>query len=317
MPELSLEQRQIVAYGAVFIYFIIFSVFAHLLGIAKCWSIARRPTTNAKCVMGLLLFLVGSLALSLGPLLFGRPAFMLLISFAINMAAVVIAILGLQEYSRSRGRYKQGRAQAIWALNLSALPFVAVLLLLANGRWHFLGEPNQNTGKKRVVREDRNFQFFAPGGRWCQVNTNKPYADAALMLRCAEPPMHYVILAETSPPTSKIDSLTRTATNNLSHAFPTVRILYQGPTRVGPVEGTRLHSQAAHSGEKIYLEHRLLSVRGWAYQLVAWGSQRDESVISQEAAEMARRFEILHIEPTSYEETEEGRRLKEILDNKP
>src|SRR5262245_36345342 len=82
-----------------------------LIGIAKCWSISRRPTTNAKCVLALQLVLIGWLSwigyLCLSTIIGAPLPFALLVSIAssgIILAAAVLAVVGLQEYSRGRGR---------------------------------------------------------------------------------------------------------------------------------------------------------------------------------------------------------------------
>src|SRR6266542_1321962 len=99
-----------------------------LAGIRKCWSISRRPTTNTKCIMGLMMILIAWLLFAVCPwLLILIPALVLIygvvamVSFGITMAAAVLAVVGLQEVSRRRDQYTQGRAQAISTLVLSGL----------------------------------------------------------------------------------------------------------------------------------------------------------------------------------------------------
>src|SRR5690348_3178975 len=103
------------------------------LGIAKCWSISRRATTNTKCVVGLLLVLAAWWAGSAGGLLLTpwpalRPLFALvgLGAFGLITAAIIVSVLGLAEYANQPGKYVQGRAQAIWALVLSGVLLLAV-----------------------------------------------------------------------------------------------------------------------------------------------------------------------------------------------
>ena len=127
------------AYGnlVTFLLIEVLVILALIAGIAKCYSISRRPTTNTKCVMALGLLLLACLiphlsqtASAIVPLPF--PELAEFISLAITLGSAVLAVIGLREYSRSRGAYKQGKAQAIWTLALSA--FVAAYPIRSSPR---------------------------------------------------------------------------------------------------------------------------------------------------------------------------------------
>jgi hypothetical protein len=141
-------------------------------GIAKCWSISRRPGTNAKCVMALMLLLVACLipfvirTLSvIVPIPF--PQIVALGEFAIILAAGVLAVIGLREYSR--GRYTQGKLQAIWALALSGVVAILPIALLAQLKWNFLGMAGTASPSRVLTHEELNFKFFVPGQRWHEI----------------------------------------------------------------------------------------------------------------------------------------------------
>src|SRR5262245_30361025 len=83
-----------------------------VLGLVKCGSISRRPATNTKCIIALMLVLIAWLQSALLSLFFGgadgsKIVIMAsgLITLGSMIAATVFAILGLVEYSRARGQY--------------------------------------------------------------------------------------------------------------------------------------------------------------------------------------------------------------------
>lgn len=100
-----------------------------LAGILKCITLSKRPATNSKCVWSLACFLAVFLVpatLNLIPK--ETPVFAPLTILArvfwiglCLVASVVLAIIGLVECGRDRGRFNQGRAQAIWALGLCGI----------------------------------------------------------------------------------------------------------------------------------------------------------------------------------------------------
>ena len=82
-------------------------------GAWTCWSISRRPATNAKCALALmfmlLVFLSASTLAILQQLLGRNPLLAVvgglagLMMLAGTVAAIVFAIVGLTEFSKQRG----------------------------------------------------------------------------------------------------------------------------------------------------------------------------------------------------------------------
>jgi len=297
MPILADVAASLAAYAAVLVLVALVLV----AGIAKCWSISRRPTTNTKCVISLALVLIawlvsvgGNGMLHLFPLpdlVFQAVA---MVSFGLSMAAVVLAALGLSEYARGRGRYTQGKAQAIWALVVSGLEIAFMIAFIVEVRWGVLGRRGPPTGARVVVFDDLNFKFYAPGGRWVEVQTNSLDRNATLALMCARPEVHFLVIAQKAPNKDySTDDLAELATKNLLNSVEPGRVVYRGPTRRDRLEGLRIHSVAPQSGQQLYFEHRLFVTNGWAYQLVAWGRQRDQARVAEEADYLARRFDLL------------------------
>jgi probable addiction module antidote protein len=104
---------------------------ALLAGALKCWSISRRPTTNTKCALALMLVLLGFVvAASVGvlmqnagtsPAMVAIRGLLALMMLGLMVTAIVLAILGLIEFPRPPRVFVQGRAQAIWALALAGV----------------------------------------------------------------------------------------------------------------------------------------------------------------------------------------------------
>ena len=192
-------------------------------GIAKCWSISRRPETNAKCVMALAVLLAGWLTLVVSIVLFSLiplPAIIdqiiSMVSFGMTLAGGVLATVGLREYSRRGSQFKQGRAQAISALVLSGSLLVSLLALIVEARWNVFGTRNPPVGARVLVFQDQNFRFLAPGGRWIQVESNSAIKEATLMLQRDKPKIHFVVsVNEETREGYSVNDLANDVTENL------------------------------------------------------------------------------------------------------
>jgi hypothetical protein len=80
-------------------------------------------------------------------------------------------------------------------------------------------------------------------------------------------------------------------------------VLFRGKAWSGKMVGLRLDSQANHSGQRFYFQHRLFTNKGWTYQLIAWGAARDEETVARAANDLVWRFEILDYEREASSET--------------
>src|SRR4051812_46184776 len=90
----------------------VFGLLVLTAGILKCWSISRRPTTSTKCVISLLLVLsawwissAGALWLASSPTL--RPLFGVVVlgTFCLITASIIVSVLGLVDYEKEPGKY--------------------------------------------------------------------------------------------------------------------------------------------------------------------------------------------------------------------
>ena len=266
-------------------------------GIAKCWSISRRPGTNTKCVMALMLLLIACLIpfvsrtlSAIVPIPF--PLIIALCEFAIILAAGVLAVIGLREYSR--GRYVQGKAQAIWALTLSGIVAILPLALLAQLKWNFLSTGGTATAGRVVTREDLNFKFFVPGHRWHEAESDPLDLKPVLALRCTGSDLQFAVVAQpASTHKQSSEQLEILATNTLSKALDDLRILSRAAIQKDTLEGIQLDIEAGHRGQPLYVENRLFDGNGFIYQLIAWGPKRYESTVMEQAQALLHRFELI------------------------
>ena len=150
----------------------IVAVLLTLAGLIKCYSVLRRPGTNAKCLISLMCVL-GALCLSsvlgiAGVLTKNETVGSLLrlvnagTAVCLLLGAIVLGMLGLMECQESR-KYKQGPAQAMWALAGTGL-LIILGLTLSMGDFSEASEwfkPSIPTGPPgaALVFEDFNFRF--------------------------------------------------------------------------------------------------------------------------------------------------------------
>ena len=150
----------------------IVAVLLTLAGLMKCYSILRRPGTNAKCLISLMCVL-GALCISgvlgiAGVLIKNETVGSLLklvnagTAVGLLLGTIVLGMLGLME-CQERRKYKQGPAQAMWALASAGVLITAGLTL---GMADFSGasewfKPSIPTGPPGapLVFEDFNFRF--------------------------------------------------------------------------------------------------------------------------------------------------------------
>jgi hypothetical protein len=284
-------------------------------GIAKCWSISRRPETNAKCVMALAVLLASWLTLVASIVLFSLIQLPNIIyqviskvAFGMMLAGGVLATVGLQEYSRRRGQFKQGRVQAISALVLSGFLLVFLLALVVEARWNVIGIRDPPSGARALVFRDQNLKFFAPGGRWIQVETNSLDWKATVMLQRNRPSVLFVLIAsEQLRDRYSVNDLADSAIEDLRHRVKGVEVTFRSEIRLSWLAGThygmRLTSEAGEVAHKLYFDHRLYFTNGWSYQFITWGRKEDRVTISEDANDLFRRFEVLDLNRRPAEKT--------------
>ena len=166
---------------------------ALLGGALKCWSTSRRPATNTKCALSLMIMLLALVFASgagalirksgLSPELILVGGVLRLGMMAALVTAIVLAILGLVECSKRRDVYTQGRTQAIWALALAGVMCLIAGVGFVRGLQRAAGfgtAAGQSQPGKILAFEDLNFQFRSPDRPWVAFDASRVNKDSKL-----------------------------------------------------------------------------------------------------------------------------------------
>ncbi len=169
-----------------------------LAGILKCLQIAKRPTTNTVCVLSLVLSLLAwTLTIGLGASggeLGVDPAVKRVVSLVIvaaTLACPVLGIVGLVQVRRSRGRYVQGRAQAVAGLLLGSIH----LALLTVG---IIRAETRDSGRapREVRLAEYNLHLQPPAGGWVARPLVTKGGRATLQFDQTSPEVSVLVLGE-------------------------------------------------------------------------------------------------------------------------
>ena len=182
---------------------------ALLAGALKCWSISRRPATNTKCALSLMIVLLSLIvAGSLGvvvkqigssPAMAFAGGILGLALLATMVTAIVLAILGLVEFFRQPNVYSQGRAQAIWTLVLVGVFFLFASVGFIRGwqRAHGFGlASGQSQPGKMLAFDDLNFRFRSPDRPWVAYDASRVNKASKLAFMRRNPEAYFFIIAE-------------------------------------------------------------------------------------------------------------------------
>jgi hypothetical protein len=254
-------------------------------------------------LIGWLLSVLGVGSIALFPMPAAVDLAMSLSAFGLCMAAAVLALVGLHEYSQHPKQYQQGRPQAIWTLALSAIIMTLLFLNVAMARRPPQLSNAYLVGGRPLIFQELNFKFVPPRGRWA-LETNSLESNVTLTLKWDRPEIHFLIIAQKAPHEKySTENLADMVTESLRDKADSVHLLYRGPTRIDRLPGLRLHIETDRTGQKFYHEHRLFVTNDLTYQLTASGHQRDKEEVGKIAEFLAHRFELLDYSPRWTSET--------------
>ena len=214
------------------------------------------------------------------------------------VVALVLAIWGLIEYSKQRGAFTQGRAQAIWALVL-----VGAMGLLAGGGFvrailrsrEFPPLAGRSQPGQVLTFDDFNFRFRAPDHPWVSVEATTLNKDSKASFLRRLPESYFIIIAEDVGGTqiSSSEQLAAVGKAHLQSAATSSRIISESPLKVNGLDGIFLKHQAQVDSYSIYYEQWFCVTNGFAYQLMGWGRFEDQRRIAGEFQQMFSRFELI------------------------
>jgi hypothetical protein len=269
----------------------------------KCWTISRRPTTNTKCALSLMLlcvaFLITGTHAILSRFIPYIPAnrvvagILGLVIFGLIVTAIILAIIGLVEYSRHHESYNQGRSQAISALGLTVFMLIFGIQGAVTGYKRAHGFSNEKANEL-VKFEDLNFQFRTPGYPWKQYDASKINKASKLSLVRQFPEGYFTITAE------KIGNLNFTSEQlaeagkaNMEVASTSHRVVNQTPYRVGSLDGVMVETEAQVGANSLHYRNWYVVTNGYAYQLIGFSRSEDQNVVKKQLDDLFTRFEVI------------------------
>ena len=275
----------------------IFVVVLLLFGIFKCVSISKRPTTSSKCVWALALLLIACLLPTVVDIVAGGATqsagyrvalgFVGLLAMGLIVASVVLAIVGLVEFSSARKRFVQGRAQAIWALVLNGLFFMFIAAAMAGGLLRAMNSKNQPSRVETLSFDELNFRFTTPGRPWVQADAKKVNPYAKLSFIRANPEMYFIVIAE---PTGNLDytteSLAEIGRTRIQSVSESSRVVEQFPCYFSGLSGLEVCTEAKVRDYSAFYVQWFCATNGWAYQMMVWGNQPNRQQIKDEARQL-------------------------------
>jgi tetratricopeptide (TPR) repeat protein len=279
-----------------------------LWGASKCYIISLRPNTNRKCALALmfalfplfLFYTLGALAPSLHessslPLI---RALFLLVALGLSITAIVLAILGLSEYSIQKGVFIQGRSQAIWAIVISIL----IVLIGCGGFLRIMTNTDRNdissmTGMpgKFLDFGDINFRIRTPPRPWTEVDLGKINKDSKVSFMRQSPEAYFMIIAESLGADTKIDNaqLTELARAHMAIAASSVRVIRKEPLRINNLDGILVLSDTQIGNFQYFYYQWFVSTNGYAYQLTGYCNTRDRSSVEAEFGQIVSGFQMI------------------------
>lgn len=272
-------------------------------GIIKCASILRRPTTHKTCVWSLLLFsslwviaTLGNAARQLlgveSPIAKGLVS---LLTAATVFASIIVAIVGLATYDRSK--YTQGRAQAIWALVLNGVLVLGGVAIAAIGIAAKVREEQRLGGLPpdgKIELAELNFCIAPPPG-WLRLPKPEAVVPAAcIALRRPRPEIWCVVIGEQIGGGVERDAYIELIAQNIASASK-VREQTQGDVAI---DGRTFHRRVTlgrPNGTLVDLayEHWIAFENGFVWQIVCWTKESHRSDLATAARELVGTFRML------------------------
>ncbi|MFN0078965.1 MAG: DUF3857 domain-containing protein [Prosthecobacter sp.] len=275
-----------------------------LIGILKCLSLLKRPTTSKLCVIALTLMLTGWLAAALGqgvglflPAWAGIAQTIAgLVAVVLFLSAFVLAIVGLACYDRTR--LTQGRAQAVWTLVIGG-----IFLLIAGAgavmalRTRILAEElaAQNSPDKTVTSEEFNCALTAPP-RWVKMNASSLNKLACIAFRRSGPEGYAMVLGEHLDADMAIEDLMDAVKANLAAAATSVeddkteKITLNG---IDFMRRTCIVRTTEALGIPMYFDQWVTTRPGFSWQITCWGPSAGRERLAPEFRTLMESFKVL------------------------
>lgn len=292
---------------------LIFWMVMSIIGLQKCFSIARRDTTSSICVHSLSLTIAVYLLMQFLQLfkLFlpeGLLKSVLTIGGAVltcllAVVGVTLAGVGLSMYRRSynqdgtRRVYSQGRRQAGWAIGLNTLFLILFMIGLTGGLLSRNAlSAAQNLAKEiretEYAMEEFNFQLSLPNKNWMSLDPKSINEDSCLVLMRRNPEVYMTVVAECPGIEAGMtaDQLVTISHANLKLLDPAATFSEVVDSSIGTFEGRRYEVDAMVGNIKVTYLFWCGARNGYCYQLMFWSGQKNKEKVREQADEILKGF---------------------------
>lgn len=273
------------------------------LGMLKCISLLRRPTTSKLCVTALLLALAGwLLAMSGHGLSLLLPAqehvirvIVGLLALLLLPAAFVLGIIGMACFDSKR--HTQGRAQAGWALAVSGVfAVVAIVGAVMTVRAGILAEElAAEAASPTVIKSEEHNCALARPPRWVSVKPETLNKLACIAFRRARPEGYAIVIGEKINGEMANEDFMDAVKANMAASTSnvqddqTVKITLHGRDFLRHTCVVRMSDVPLMP---MYFEQWTTTLPGHAWQVTCWGPATSREQLTTDARVMMEGFDV-------------------------
>jgi len=292
---------------------IVFWMIVSILGIIKCFSIARRETTSSICVHSLTLALFGYVGLQTSALLkkwllpdsSATFATILLsaVVFVVAIVGLTLAVIGLAMYRRSfsadgtKREYTQGKSQAGWAVALNLifiLLFVVGFLgaIIGRGQKFRTRQAALESRQSEYVFQENNFLLSLPDQNWVQMDAKTINPESSIVMMRRNPQIYTMVIAELPGVEAgmTVDQLVEIAQSNTKALSPAAAFSEVKPYAINGLEGRRYTVDAMVGNVDVSYLFWCCENNGYCYQVLLWSARKDKDELLEHADSVLQGF---------------------------
>ena len=260
----------------------------------------RHRGINRRCALSVLFTMGGTIVAGVLAKLMqtsGMSSFMLVIPALLALGSyvtgTVLAIVGLREIRRRRGRYRGGKRRAIAMLFVNAV----YVLLFAFGIYTAMTRSSSLAGIGPAGQEVRNEEWnfrLAPPPEWVPLDGSKFNPLYRAMFMRKRPEMFIAVIAEQAQAGSAINLAASVELVKAQlQAKPGTQITADEAQTVNAYVGHRIESEEQSGAVRFFNVHWVYVNNGTLYRVAAWGAPEQSEFIRAESAKVRTGFHIL------------------------
>lgn len=275
-----------------------------VLGIIKCLSLLRRPTTSKLCILALTFMLGGWLSAGLGQGVgIFAPDWTVvasavggMIAAVLFLCAFILAIIGLACYDRIR--HTQGKAQAVWTLVIGGIFLVIAITGAVMGlreRFHAEELATQNSPGKTVSSEEFNCSLTCPP-RWVTTTPTSLNKLACIAFRRSSPVGYVVVIGEHQDGDASKEDFMDAVKANLAAAVTSIEDDHTEQVSLKNMDfmhRTCVVRMPETLGIPMYFDQWVTTKPGFAWQITCWGALGGREQLEPEFRKLMESFQVL------------------------